>query len=161
MESFYLPLRCKIVRIGEPTLPEFGISRHPVDTPAKSVEFWESIIVSSDDYQEDKEHLVVVCLNARLKPTGYHLVALGGLNECLAGPREIFRAAIAAAAYGFLLIHNHPSGDPTPSEADRRLTNRLKDAAEMLSIRFVDHVVVGQAAADQPGYFSFKEHGTL
>jgi DNA repair protein RadC len=79
------------------------------------------------------------------------------VNESLAVPREIFRPAIihSAFAFAFALVHNHPSGEPTPSKADLRLTRRIAAAAEILQINFVDHVIVGQ------GYFSFQEAGVL
>lgn len=132
-----------------------------MDTPAAVVEFWRNIIATKPEYEPDKEHLVSIQLNTRLRPAGYHLIAIGGLNECIAHPREILRPAIVVAAYGFVLVHNHPSGDPAPSEADRRLTRRLQEASELLQIRFVDHVVVGEENASSTSHFSFREAGLL
>jgi DNA repair protein RadC len=80
-------------------------------------------------------------------------IARGTVNESLAAPREIFRPAIIHSA--FALVHNHPSGEPTPSQADLQLTRRMAAAAEILQINFLDHVIVGQ------GYFSFQEAGVL
>ena len=74
------------------------------------------------------------------------------------------RPVIIGAAYGFLLVHNHPSGDPSPSRADRELTERIKKAAELMQLRFVDHVIVTDAAHLIPGCapcFSFREAGLI
>lgn len=108
------------------------------------------------------ESLQVVLLN-----TKYHLIqtqeiSRGGLNECIAHPREILRAAITHSAYAFILVHNHPSGDPAPSNADRKLTRQLKLASEHVSIEMLDHIIIGSPSvhSEQP-YFSFREMGLL
>jgi DNA repair protein RadC len=82
-------------------------------------------------------------------------IAKGTVNESLARPREIFRPAIIHSAFAFALVHNHPSGNPTPSQADLQLTRRVAAAAEILQINFLDHIIAGQ------GYFSFQEAGLL
>ena len=76
-------------------------------------------------------------------------------------PRDIFRPVIGQSAYAFVLVHNHPSGDPAPSEADIRLTRRLAEGARVLQINVLDHVIVGQSFEGRPGYFSFKEAGVI
>jgi DNA repair protein RadC len=78
-----------------------------------------------------------------------------------AHPREIFRPAISHSAYALVVVHNHPSGDVSPSEADTRLTRRIAEAAKILQIQLLDHVIVGQPLADRQGYFSFKEAGVI
>ena len=88
-------------------------------------------------------------------------VSKGTLNESLAHPREIFFPVIARAAHSFILVHNHPSGDPQPSEADLRLTRRISEAARILQIQLLDHVIIGQPMNGRQGYFSFKEAGTI
>jgi len=155
------PLRFTINRIGEPSLQELAAAKTSLDSPASVVDFWQSIIAARPDHEPDKENLVTIQLNTRLRPIGYHLVALGGLNESIAHPREILRPAILVAAHGFVLAHNHPSGDPSPSEADRRLTRRLQEASELLQLRFVDHVVVGEQNASITSHYSFREAGML
>jgi DNA repair protein RadC len=109
----------------------------------------------------DRESLRVVLLDTR-----FHLIAItevskGTLNESLAHPREIFKPAISHSAYAFVLVHNHPSGDPAPSDADLRLTRRIAECARVLQIQFLDHLVVGSPQENRPGYFSFKESGIL
>jgi len=88
-------------------------------------------------------------------------VSRGSLNESIAHPREIFRPAIAKGAYAIAVAHNHPSGDPQPSEADRRLTRRLAEAGTLLQIPLVDHVIIGAQRGDNPAYFSFREAGLI
>jgi hypothetical protein len=81
--------------------------------------------------------------------------------ELLAHPKEIFRPAISHSAYALVVVHNHPSGDVSPSEADTRLTRRIAEAAKILQIQLLDHVIVGQPLAGRQGYFSFKEAGVI
>ncbi len=86
---------------------------------------------------------------------------IGSLNEAVAHPREIFRAAVVASAYGIILMHNHPSGDPAPSEADKRLTRRIKEAGELLRICLTDHVIAGTTEGGRQPHFSFRENGMI
>ena len=86
---------------------------------------------------------------------------MGSLNESVAHPREIFRPAIAHSAYAVVLVHNHPSGDPTPSKADKLLTKKLVEAGEMLQVAVADHIIIGGMQAGKPSYYSFKEAGAI
>jgi DNA repair protein RadC len=108
-----------------------------------------------------RESLRVVLLDTRLHLLRVEEISLGSLNESIAHPREIFRPALIYAAYAMIVVHNHPSGDPTPSEADRRLTVRLGEAALLLQIRFYDHVIIGTADNGRQPWFSFREAGLL
>ena len=84
------------------------------------------------------------------------------MNECTATPRDLIRKALIHNAYAFILLHNHPSGDPTPSDADRRLTRRLRDAGETMGVPLQDHIIIGSPSDSRPlPYFSFREHGLL
>jgi DNA repair protein RadC len=101
-----------------------------------------------------------------LLDTRYHLIrteeiSTGSVNESIAHPREIFRPAVIASAYAVIVVHNHPSGDPSPSQADHNLTRRLAEAAELMQIKLLDHVIIGAQSSNGPGYFSFKEAGVL
>lgn len=149
MKYSFAEITVKTVRLHEP-------SAQPTDQPVKIRELWEKYVTASSWYDPDKEAMVVFLLNTRLNCIGFNLVSLGTLSETSAHPREIFRAAIAGAAHGIILAHNHPSGDPTPSDADRRLTRRLREASETMGIPLVDHVVVGSGK-----HFSFREHGLM
>jgi DNA repair protein RadC len=109
----------------------------------------------------EKESLRVVLLDTKLRLLRVEEVSLGSLNECLAHPREILRPAVLHNAFAFVLVHNHPSGDPSPSEADRRLTVRIAEAARLMQVNFSDHVIVGSPAPGRGAYFSFREAGII
>jgi len=102
------------------------------------------------------EQFLVVLLDGRHRVLRSESVSRGTLTASLVHPREVFRPAIREAAAAVVLVHNHPSGDPTPSGEDREITVRLARAGEILGIRVVDHVVVAER-----GYQSFREAGLL
>jgi DNA repair protein RadC len=156
-----LPLRVVLNRVGEATLAQYAAAHDPMDSPEMACQLWREVVAVYPSHEPDKEHLVAVLLNAKLRMIRYHVVSVGSLNEALAHPREIFRAAILAGAYALILMHNHPSGDPTPSEADRRLTKNIREAAGVLQISLLDHVIVGSPSPDRQPYFSFREAGLL
>lgn len=108
-----------------------------------------------------QEVMRVVLLDSQLRCITKLDIFKGTVNECLAHPREIFRDAIVYSALGFVLVHNHPSGVASPSDADLKLTKRIAAGARILKINFLDHVIVGQAIGGQRGYFSFQEAGLL
>ncbi len=106
------------------------------------------------------ESFQVLLLNTRKKLIRVEEISEGTLDTLLVHPREVFRAAIAANAAGIVLIHNHPSGDPTPSEADIKVTRDLIRAGQLLKIDVVDHVIIGCAtAARAKDYSSLRELG--
>jgi len=150
-----------IVRVGEQTFEQFPVANRPMDDAANAAEFFRETVATREDFDPMREHLVVATLNTKLVPTGYHIVAIGTLTECTAHPREILRPCIVSAAYGFVLFHNHPSGDPSPSQSDRRLTQMLFEACKLMEIRLVDHIIIGSPAPDRSSYFSFKEAGIV
>ena len=102
------------------------------------------------------EEFHVLALGSQSQILGDLLITRGILNSSLVHPREVFRAAIAEAAAGIIVVHNHPSGDPTPSADDRAVTRQLVDAGRLLDLPVYDHVIV---AADR--YVSFAEAGLL
>ncbi len=108
-----------------------------------------------------KESLRVLLLNTRYRLIEAQEISLGSINESIAHPREVFRPALLASAYAIIVVHNHPSGDPTPSSTDHSLTRRLAEAAELLQIKLLDHVIIGSPADGRAPYFSFKEAGVL
>lgn len=128
----------------------------PLGTPEKIYEFMGPMLQNLP-----RESLRVVLLDTRHRLLHDEEISLGTLNESLAHPREIMRPAVSHGAYAFVLVHNHPSGDPTPSEADRSLTRRIREAAELMQIHLLDHVIIGRQRPGAPAYFSFKEHGLL
>jgi DNA repair protein RadC len=102
------------------------------------------------DWRRESFH--VVLLDGRHRMMAVEAVSLGTLTASLVHPREVFREAIRRAAAAMLLVHNHPSGDPSPSQEDRDVTRRLEAAGELLGIRVLDHVIVAE-----DGYFSFRQ----
>ncbi|MEW6523778.1 MAG: DNA repair protein RadC [Bacillota bacterium] len=91
----------------------------------------------------DREHFRIVMLNTKNQVLGVESVAVGSLNAAIVHPREIFKSAITRSAAAVVLVHNHPSGDPTPSQEDIQITRRLVEAGRLLGIEVLDHVVIG------------------
>jgi DNA repair protein RadC len=93
-----------------------------------------------------QECFVVIALNAKNKVIERHLVSLGTVSSTLVHPREVFRALIQSGASACILAHNHPSGDPTPSSEDIKITRQLNSAGEIIGIKILDHVIIGDTA---------------
>jgi DNA repair protein RadC len=132
------------------------LSRQKLDSPETINE-----LIGPELRMLRKESLRVVLLDTR-----YHLirteeVSLGSINESIAHPRDVFRPAVISSAYAVIVVHNHPSGDASPSQTDHSLTRRLAEAAELLQIKLLDHIIIGAPTEGNPGYFSFKEAGVL
>jgi DNA repair protein RadC len=108
-----------------------------------------------------KESLRVLLLDTRYRLLRIQEVSLGSVNESIAHPREVFRPALITSAYAVIVVHNHPSGDPSPSQSDHSLTRRLAEAAELLQIKLLDHIIIGSPADGRQPYFSFREAGVL
>lgn len=102
----------------------------------------------------DREQFVVCGLDAKHRVIGINLVSIGSLTLAIVHPREVFKPLILMNAAACLCVHNHPSSDPTPSQEDRVLTQRLRQAAELLGITLLDHLVLGDDR-----YYSFADHG--
>lgn len=109
------------------------------------------------------EKFWVLCLNARNRILKVTAISSGTATSSLAHPREVFREAVRSAAASVAVAHNHPSGDPAPSSADLSVTRQLRDAARVVGIELVDHVIIGRAANDPSnrGWYSFREAGLL
>jgi len=110
----------------------------------------------------DYESVRVICLNTKHKVLAVEEVTRGTLNESLFHPREAFRPALARQAHAVILVHNHPSGSTSPSDADIQVTRRMKQVGELLQIELLDHVILGApGAGDERNFFSFKNEGLL
>lgn len=107
------------------------------------------------------ESLRLALLDTRLRATRFVTVSEGTVNETIAHPRDILHPSVLHRAHGFVLVHNHPSGDPSPSRADRELTRRIAEASTLLQINFLDHLIVGRPSPHHEAYFSFQESGLL
>lgn len=92
----------------------------------------------------DREFFVVVLLNARHEVVGVETVSVGSLNASIVHPREVFKPALVASAASVVLVHNHPSGNPEPSEEDLAITKRLVGAGELLGIGVLDHIIIAR-----------------
>jgi DNA repair protein RadC len=103
-----------------------------------------------------KEHFKLILLNPRNKIIGISTISIGILNASLVHPREVFKDAIMHTAASVVLAHNHPSGDPEPSEDDLKITKKLVDSGKILGIEVLDHIVIGKN-----NFCSFKERGLI
>ena len=91
----------------------------------------------------DREQFIIACLNTKSEPTNISVVAVGTLNKAIVHPREVFKTAILSNAASIMAFHNHPSGETTPSQQDIQLTDRLYEAGELLGIKLLDHLIIG------------------
>lgn len=132
------------------------LSGEPMDSPERIFEFMAPLMRA-----QSQECVHVILLDSRRRLIKIEEVTRGTLNESLAHPREILRRALAHSSHSYVLVHNHPSGNPSPSAADRELTRRLFRASETVGVPLIDHVIIGAAAVDGPAYFSFREAGLL
>lgn len=120
-------------------------------------------LVGAEMQQLSKESLRVLMLNARYRLVKVEVISTGSLNETVAHPRDILHPVLICRSHGFILLHNHPSGDPSPSQADRQLTKRVKEAADLMQVEMLDHMIIGHPSSHPggSGYYSFRENGLL
>ena len=127
---------------------------------AKLLKFDEPETIANyymEDYRhKEQEHLLLLLLDNKSNLLGEKPLFTGTVNASLVSPREIYLEALKYHAVGIILLHNHPSGDPTPSDADRRVTRKIKDAGTLLDVPLLDHIVLGDKR-----YVSFREEGYL
>jgi len=103
-----------------------------------------------------EEHFFLLCLNTKNHITNISEVSHGTINASLVRPADVFKRALVANANAVILVHNHPSGETSPSQEDVTLTNRLRDCGDMLGVPVLDHIIIGHDR-----YYSFKEKGLL
>lgn len=103
-----------------------------------------------------EEYMYMLCMNTKLEMTSVFEISHGNVNSSIVGTREMFQKALLANAVSIALIHNHPSGDPTPSREDVEVTKRLVEAGKIVGVQVLDHIIIGR-----PGYTSLKEKGYL
>jgi len=130
--------------------------KQKIDSPELANE-----LVGPEMRRLQKESLRVILLDTRYHLIRVEEISLGSINESIEHPRDVFRPAVISSAYAVVVVHNHPSGDPSPSQTDHSLTRRLAEAAELLQIKLLDHIIIGAPSDTSPGYFSFKEAGVL
>ena len=126
------------------------------ETPQQVADYWRLHIATTPHFNPECECMAVLMLNTRKRVKGHQLLTIGTMDTLLVHAREVFRGAIIAAAACIVVIHNHPSGDPTPSEADIKVTRDLIRAGQLLKLELVDHVVMGNgkhSSLRELGYF--------
>ncbi|HAM70848.1 MAG TPA: hypothetical protein DCM86_04310 [Verrucomicrobiales bacterium] len=126
-----------------------------LDTPERVAD-----LLREENRSHGVEHFQAVLLNTRRRLIRVEPISQGTLDTLLVHPREVFRPAIAAGAAALVVVHNHPSGDPTPSEADIRVTRDLIRAGQLLKIELLDHIILGHRSQARPrDYTSLRELG--
>jgi len=145
------PKEYKIVALRDCPVPEEMLI---CEQPQQVADYWRMHIASHPHFNPECECFVVLLLNTRRRVKGHHFVSVGLMDTVLVHPREVFRAAIVGSASALVMVHNHPSGEPQPSEADIKVTRDLIRAGQILKIEVVDHVIVGR-----PRHSSLRELG--
>jgi len=149
------PHEFKVMRVRECPAPSTTI-----ETPEQAAAYWKANIPQAEWFDPSKEAFIVLVLNTRRRLLGHNLITLGSLDTCTVHPREVFRPVLVAAGHAAILVHSHPSGDPTPSESDIKVTRDLIRAGQLLKIEILDHVIVGAPSQDRPkDYVSLRELG--
>jgi DNA repair protein RadC len=145
------PKEFKVTALRECPVPE---SMQICDTPEQAAAYWRLHIATHPYFNPECECLVVLLLNARRRVKGHQLITIGTMDTLLVSPREVFRGAVIGGAAALILMHNHPSNEPTPSEADIKVTRDLIRAGQLLKIEVLDHVVMGN-----PSHSSIRSLG--
>ena len=125
-------------------------SKEPMNNPDAAIRVMNEFLS-----QMDRELFCIVNLQADLTPINMNIVSVGSLNEALINPREIFKSAILSNAHSMMLIHNHPSGNLTPSTSDIQTTARMQELGELMGSSLVDHIITGRDG----NYYSFRDKG--
>lgn len=118
---------------------------------------WEAVeLVRPLFDMADREMVVVMSLSTKLEPLALEVAAVGGINACSVDVRDIFKHSLLNNAAYVVCFHNHPSGDPEPSQEDKLLTKRIEDSGRLLGIPLIDHIIVGES-----GFYSFRQNGLI
>ena len=145
------PYEYKVTALRECATP---MDLQTCDTPDKVAAYWHLHIATNSYHDPERECLAVILLNTRRRAKGHQICSIGTLDTLLVSPTSVFRLAIVTSAAAIVVAHNHPSGDPTPSEADIKVTRDLIRAGQLLKIEVLDHVVIGR-----PTFSSLRANG--
>ncbi len=149
------PLRMKVMRpvysreVIREDMPLY-INTERFTSPQQVFEMFRDLVL------ETKEHFLCLHLDGKNRIICMDRVAIGSLNQCVVNVREVLKSALLSSAAAILLIHNHPSGDPSPSGEDISITKRLKEAGNLICIPVLDHIIIGDGQ-----YMSFVERSLL
>lgn len=113
------------------------------DTPELAANYWRTHVESDARFDPERECLVVLLLNIRRRIKGHQLVSIGTGDTILVAPVSVFRLAVITSASAIIVMHNHPSGDPTPSDGDIKVTRDLMRGGKLLKVEVLDHIVMG------------------
>lgn len=113
------------------------------------------------DLDAEREHFLCISLNTKNQQKSLDIISIGSLNANIVHPREVFYTAIAHRAAAIIVAHNHPSGDPAPSQNDIDITRKLKAAGEIVGIEVYDHIIFGEDEKGTWNYISMKEQGLV
>jgi len=150
MKIYEAEISYRVAREGTPEL---------CDSPERAIEYMEGAF----NPDPTVEWFYAILLNRKNRAIGRVPITKGTATASLVHPREVFKPAILAGACGIICVHNHPSGDPSPSMADIQATRTLREAAKVIQIDLLDHIVIGDKDLDPKGtgYHSFAEEGLL
>lgn len=134
------------------------LEEHSTDTKEHTIRSPEDVIKAVKNKLKGKkrEHFLTICLDTRNHLINIHTISVGSLDSSIVHPREVFKEAISSSAASVIFVHNHPSGDPTPSEDDIKLTKRLVEVGEIMGIEILDHIIVCDKS-----HFSMKSKSIL
>lgn len=149
--------KTKLTNDGKATLTKEVSVNYPaiarkIDSPEKVARVAKEIL---HIHEETEEYLYMLCFNTKLVMTSVFEISHGNVNSSIVSPREVFQKALLANAVSIIMVHNHPSGDCTPSRQDVEITKRLVEAGKIVGVDVLDHIVVGET------YCSIKEKGYI
>ena len=125
---------------------------HIIRSPEDAVELGKEFM---HIHEEPEEYMYIICMNTKNKVIGVFEISHGNVNSSIVGAREVFQKALLANAVSIILMHNHPSGDPSPSREDIEVTKRMVEAGKIVGVQVLDHIVIGDR------YSSLKEKGYM
>ena len=128
-----------------------------------ALNFWNEVVTKASWFDAEKECVVILLLNRKNRIVNWNMISVGSATGALCAPREVLRSALIGGGTAFLMMHNHPSGDPSPSSADLGITRIIREGAKAIGMTFQDHIIAGTPKFDprSKGYYSFREAGII
>lgn len=130
--------------------------KKPINGSEAAAGVFRALLDARNEADRHREMFYVMVLDSQNRILGVDLIGIGTINQCVPYSREAYRLAVIKDAAGIIVCHNHPSGGIEPSDPDRRFTKTLKRAGDLLGVRFLDHVIIGDE-----GFYSFCDNGQL